>query len=78
MLVHYAVDPNQIERVAGFADTMPLPGEKPESESNHRVTISLSMAISGKGRGTTPETAGSGKAAEKPAAAKSDKPRLRF
>ena len=72
MLVHYAVDPNQIERVAGFADTMPLSGEKPGSEANHRVTISLSMAMKGKNREaqhTTPE---------KPAEAKSDKPHLRF
>ena len=43
MLVHYAVDASQIERVAGYADTVPLPGEKPGSEANHRVTLSLSM-----------------------------------
>jgi len=69
MLVHYAVDPNQIERVAGFADTMPLAGEKPGSEANHRVTISLSMK--NKVKDTENKT-------EKPVAPKSDKPRLHF
>ena len=43
LLVHYAVDAAQIERVAGYADTIPLAGEKPEAEANQRVTISLSM-----------------------------------
>ena len=62
ILVHYAVDPAQIERVAGYADTIPLAGEKPDAESNHRVTLSLSM----KGRGRdaqrpTPEVKPTGK-----------------
>ncbi len=55
-LVYYAVDAEQIERVAGYGDTIPLAGEKPEGESNHRVTLSLSMK--GKGRNAerpTPE-----------------------
>jgi chemotaxis protein MotB len=43
LLVHYAVDQAQIERVAGYADTVPLAGEKPDAEANQRVTISLSM-----------------------------------
>ena len=42
-LVHYAVDAKQIERVTGYADTRPLPGEKPESEANQRITLSLSL-----------------------------------
>mgnify|MGYP001551147137 CR=1 FL=1 len=42
-LVYYAVDPAQIERVTGFADTRPLPMEKPTSESNQRITLSLSL-----------------------------------
>lgn len=42
-LVHYAVEPALIERVTGFADTRPIPGEPPESDSNHRVTLSLSL-----------------------------------
>ncbi len=47
-LVHYAVDPGSIERVSGYADTRPVKGEAPESESNQRITLSL--ALSGKGR----------------------------
>jgi chemotaxis protein MotB len=42
-LVHYAVDPDQIERVTGYADTRPLQGEKPDSESNQRITLSLTL-----------------------------------
>jgi len=43
-LVHYAVDPKQIERVTGYADTKPMDGEPAESESNQRITLSLSLA----------------------------------
>ncbi len=43
-LVHYAVDPAQIERVTGYADTRPITGEKPDSESNQRITISLTLS----------------------------------
>jgi len=43
LLVHFAVDPSQIERVAGYADTMPLPHEAPSSDSNQRVTLSLTL-----------------------------------
>ncbi len=43
-LTYYAVAPEQIERVSGFADTRPLPGLAPEAESNQRVTLSLSMS----------------------------------
>jgi chemotaxis protein MotB len=43
LLVYYAVDPGLIERVTGYADTKPLPNEVPTSESNQRVTLSLSM-----------------------------------
>jgi len=42
-LVHYAVAPDQIERVSGYADTQPLRGEKPDAESNQRVTLSLTL-----------------------------------
>jgi chemotaxis protein MotB len=42
-LVYYAVDPSQIERVTGYADTRPLTSEKPTSESNQRITLSLSL-----------------------------------
>src|SRR5580698_8038304 len=43
LLVYYAVDPNLIERVTGYADTKPLPTEARTSDSNQRVTLSLSM-----------------------------------
>jgi chemotaxis protein MotB len=43
-LTHYAVDEELIRRVTGFADTRPIPLEPAESESNHRVTISLSVS----------------------------------
>jgi len=47
-LVHYAVDPGAIEQIAGYADTRPIAGEAPESESNQRITLSL--ALSGRPR----------------------------
>ncbi len=43
-LVHFAVDAALIERVTGYADSRPLAGEKPESESNQRVTIGLTLS----------------------------------
>lgn len=42
-LVHYAVDPEMIERITGYADTRPLPRERPESEANQRITLSLAL-----------------------------------
>jgi chemotaxis protein MotB len=42
-LVHYAVDPQFIERVTGYAGTRPLPGEKADSKSNDRITLSLTL-----------------------------------
>ena len=42
-LVHYAVAPKQIERVTGYADTRPLPGESATDESNERVTLNLTL-----------------------------------
>ncbi len=43
-LTYYAVAPSQVDRVSGFADTLPLPGIAPESESNQRITLSLTLA----------------------------------
>jgi len=43
-LVHYAVEPELIERVTGYADTQPLPNEPTSSESNQRVTLSLRLS----------------------------------
>jgi len=42
LLEQYAVDPKKIERIAGFGDTQPMSGRKPDDESNERITISLS------------------------------------
>jgi chemotaxis protein MotB len=59
-LTHYAVDDKQIDRVTGFASTRPLPDQPESSESNQRVTISLSV---GRSRENDPPPA-----AEKPPA----------
>jgi chemotaxis protein MotB len=42
-LTHYAVDEKQIDRVTGYAATRPLPDQSVESESNQRVTLSLTV-----------------------------------
>lgn len=42
-LVYYAVEPELIERVTGYAGTRPLPKEDPASEANQRITLSLSL-----------------------------------
>ncbi|HRE80375.1 MAG TPA: flagellar motor protein MotB [Opitutaceae bacterium] len=42
-LTHYAVDPTLISRVTGYSDTRPLPLESPESESNQRIALSLTV-----------------------------------
>jgi chemotaxis protein MotB len=46
LLEQYAVDPSKIARVAGFADTEPLPNMPANSESNQRITVSLSVSDS--------------------------------
>jgi chemotaxis protein MotB len=51
VLVYYAVDPRLIERVTGYADTRPVVGERPESEVNQRITISLSLIADRGGTG---------------------------
>lgn len=43
LLLHYAVDASLFDRVSGYADTRPLPNEDPASESNQRITLSLSL-----------------------------------
>lgn len=42
-LTFYAVDPKLIDRVTGYADTQPDPKLAPDSESNQRVTLSLTV-----------------------------------
>ncbi|HRE07244.1 MAG TPA: flagellar motor protein MotB [Opitutaceae bacterium] len=49
-LTHYAVDPKLINRVTGYSDTRTLPLEPPESDSNQRVTLSLSLVQRGADR----------------------------
>ncbi len=39
----YAVAPEKVQRVTGFAGTKPLPNLPPNSESNQRLTVSLSV-----------------------------------
>jgi chemotaxis protein MotB len=43
-LTYYAVSPAQIDRVTGFADTRPLAEVPKDSDSNDRVTLSLTLA----------------------------------
>lgn len=42
-LTHYAVDEKRIDRVTGYATTRPVSDAPPDSDSNQRVTLSLSM-----------------------------------
>lgn len=42
-LTYYAVDPKLIDRVSGYGDTRPVAKEPSDSESNQRVTLSLSV-----------------------------------
>ncbi len=49
-LVHYAVEAELIERVTGYADTRPLPGEPPNSEAHHRLTLSLVLTAKARER----------------------------
>ena len=43
LLVKYAVNPNEIERVTGYADTKPMPNLSKDSASNERITVSLGV-----------------------------------
>jgi len=47
LLEEYAVEPSKIARVAGYADTQPLPNTAPDAQSNARITVSLSIDNSG-------------------------------
>ncbi len=40
-LLHYAVPAGKFERVTGFADTVPLPGQPAEAPANQRIELSL-------------------------------------
>ena len=43
MLQQHAVSESQIRRVAGYADTLPIPDLQPEDESNRRVAVLLKI-----------------------------------
>ncbi len=43
-LIYYAVSPQMIERVSGYADTRPVIGEPLDSETNQRITLSLALS----------------------------------
>jgi chemotaxis protein MotB len=47
LLEQYAVEPSKIARVAGYADSQPLPNTAPDAEINQRITVSLSIDNSG-------------------------------
>ena len=54
-------DPASVERVTGYADTRPVDGEPPESESNQRITLSLSLSPNAKvANGSAAPPAGNG------------------
>ena len=43
-LQFYAVPAEKIERVTGFADTVPLPGKSPDKRANQRIELSIVIA----------------------------------
>ncbi len=49
-LVRYAVEPELVERVTGYADTRPVPKMDPVSEANQRVTLSLRLGSAARQR----------------------------
>jgi chemotaxis protein MotB len=42
-LIEHGVSAGQIRKVAGFADTVPMPSTNPEDESNRRITVMLKV-----------------------------------
>jgi chemotaxis protein MotB len=42
-LVDHGVASNQVRKVAGYADTSPMPSRPPEDETNRRVTVMLKI-----------------------------------
>lgn len=43
LMEFYAMSPDKTQRVSGYGDTSPLPNVPPDSEDNHRMTVSLSL-----------------------------------
>ena len=48
-LIQHGVSKGQIRKVAGFADTVPMPGTDPDDELNRRITVMLKIR-SGQGK----------------------------
>jgi chemotaxis protein MotB len=71
MLVYYAVEPGMIERVSGYADTRPVEGEAPQSETNQRITLSLTLSAKARAELGAP---GNSATADAPVAAAPEKP----
>ncbi|MBL9137183.1 MAG: OmpA family protein [Verrucomicrobiales bacterium] len=42
-LLEHGVEPGQLRKVAGFADTQPVAGHRPDDEINRRVTVMLKL-----------------------------------
>ncbi|HXG47456.1 MAG TPA: OmpA family protein, partial [Methylomirabilota bacterium] len=42
-LIEHGVSDGQIRKVAGYADTVPMPNTDPEDETNRRVTVMLKI-----------------------------------
>jgi flagellar motor protein MotB len=45
-LLNHGVAPQQIKKVAGFGDTVPMPNSDPRDEINRRVTVLLNIKSS--------------------------------
>lgn len=43
LMEYYAMTSEKMKRVSGFGDTQPIPNVEPDSEDNHRITVSLSL-----------------------------------
>jgi chemotaxis protein MotB len=50
ILIQTGVRSTQIKKVAGFADTLPMPNAKPEDEINRRVTVMLRIHSESSGK----------------------------
>jgi chemotaxis protein MotB len=46
MLIRHGVDPRQIRKVAGYADTTPLPNTRPDDPINRRISLLLRVTSS--------------------------------
>jgi len=68
-LVRYAVAPELVERVTGYADTRPVPMMDPTAETNQRVTLSLRVGRRDEKKPAQKKPAADAPAADRPATA---------